>query len=176
MEQGKTFSIHKSKKSLVDRYLDARESLRKNLEETAHRLEVVEVIDGIDFVNDARSDDLLSTRDSFKCINKPIVWIAHAPIHERDYALIEKYLKYKIKSIVAVGVNAEAFLMQIEHLVENAQPATDIDEALRLSKELSEFGDLVLYSPSCRNNGNPDEFVENGNRFKQITRELASES
>lgn len=170
MERSRSFSIHKNKKSLVDRLLTARESLRKSLEETSHRLELAGIVNNVDYVNDARSGDLLSTRDSFKCINKPIIWVAVAPPHERDYALIEKYIRYKIKSIVVYGTNCDDFRKKLEPLVDRLEVGATLDEAIRKAHKLAVDEDVVLYSPSFHTED--DSFVQRGNLFKEIVENL----
>ena len=169
MNQNKSFSIHNSKKSLVDRFLTARKSLVKNLEETSHRVELAAEINGVDFINDARSMDLLSTRDSFKCIVRPIIWIAVAPPHERDYALIEKYLRFKIKSVIVYGTNSDDFETKVKGLVGELKVASSLENAVEISRVISSDGDAVLFSPGCQ--GNNDgflNFVERGNAFKKL--------
>lgn len=172
MSEARNYTIHKSKKSQTDRFLDARESLRKTLEDTTFRLETVRELNGIEFINDARSTDLLSTRDSFKCVLKPIVWLASATPHDRDYALIEKYVKYKIKSIVVYGGNGDDMKNKLGGFVEKFSAARDLREAVSLAFQMSTAGDVVVFSPSCTPTDAYRNFADRGGAFKKYIEDL----
>jgi len=170
-EENKSYSIHKSKKSQVDRIMEARESLRKNLESTAHRLERVLENKGIEYVSDTRSADLLSTRDTFKCTLKPIIWLAGSTAHERDYSLLEKYIKYKIKSIVVYGKGVDDMTKKLKNLVEGMFQETTLEDAVKKSIEIAKRGDVVIFSPSCVLKDEYDDFAQRGLAFKQILKQ-----
>ncbi len=167
-EENKSYSIHKSKKSQVDRIMEARESLRKNLESTAHRLERVLEHEGVEYISDTRSTDLLSTRDTFKCTLKPIIWLAGSTAHDRDYSLLEKYIKYKIKSIVVYGPGAEDMTQKLKNFVEGMFRETSLEAAVKKSGEIAKRGDVVIFSPSCAVKDDYDDFAQRGLAFKQI--------
>lgn len=172
MSEGKTYTIHKSKKSLVDRFMNARESLRRSLEDTSHRLEIVRELKGVEFLNDARSSDLLSTRDSFKCIQKPVIWLSATTPHERDYALIEKYVKYKIKSVVMYGGNGDDMKYKLEHLVEEFSSGRTLRDAVEISYRLASEGDVIAFSPSCVPSDDFRNFADRGSAFIRYVNEL----
>lgn len=172
MTDSKTYTIHKSKKSQTDRFLDARQSLRKNLESTSFRLETVSEMRDIEFINDVRSMDLLSTRDSFKCVLKPIIWIASATPHERDYALLEKYVKYKIKSVVVYGGNGEDMKQKLEQMVDKFVVARDLKDAVGIAYHMAGPGEAVVFSPSCSPNDAYRNFADRGMAFKKYIEEL----
>ncbi len=172
MSEGKTYTIHKSKKSQVDRILDARESLRKSLESTAHRLELLRELEGVEYYNDAKSVDLLSTRDSFKCIMKPIIWIAAATTHDRDYALIEKYVKYKIKHVMVYGIGGDDMRRRLQGMVEGFNTSADLKQAVDAASRAANEGDVVLFSPSCMPSDDYRNFADRGAAFSQYVNAL----
>jgi UDP-N-acetylmuramoylalanine--D-glutamate ligase len=171
MEEGR-YSIHRSKKSQIDKDLNARESLRKNLANTAHRLDSVGEKKGVEFISDTRSVDLLSTRDSFKCIIKPIVWLTAPATYDRDYSLIESYLDQKIKSVVVYGSTADDMRKKIEKWLEHFEVRPTLEGAVLAAYKLAKKGDVVLFSPSCTT---PDEyanFADRGAVFKKIVQSI----
>jgi UDP-N-acetylmuramoylalanine--D-glutamate ligase len=170
-EENKSYSIHKSKKSQVDRIMEARESLRKNLESTAHRLERVLEHDGVEYISDTRSTDLLSTRDTFKCTLKPIIWLAGSTAHDRDYSLLEKYIKYKIKSIVVYGPGAEDMSQKLKNLVESISRESNLEAAVKKASEIAKRGDVIIFSPSCLIKDKYEDFAQRGLAFKQIVKQ-----
>lgn len=172
MASQRTFTIHKSKKSLVDKLMTARQSLIKNLDTMDHRLETVAEIDGATFINDSKSTGILDTRDSLKCINQPIIWIACSTPHDRDYSLIEKYVKYKIKSIVVFGTGGDDIKKSFEDQVEHFVRVANLYEAVAHAKKLSAAGDAVLFSPSCASFDLFTNYVERGNAYKKVVNQL----
>lgn len=173
MSNPRNFTIHKSKKSLVDKLMTARQSLVKNLDTMDHRLETVDVIDGVTYINDSKATGILDTRDSLKCLNKPIIWIACSTPHERDYSLIEKYVKYKIKSIVVFGTGGDDIKNMFEDKVEQFMRVNNMYEAVSQARRLSGSGDVVLFSPSCASFDLFANYVERGNAFKKVVNQLS---
>ena len=55
MSNPRSFTIHKSKKSLVDKLMTARQSLVKDLDTMDHRLETVDEIYGVTYINDSKA-------------------------------------------------------------------------------------------------------------------------
>lgn len=173
MSNPRNFTIHKSKKSLVDKLMTARQSLVKSLDSMDHRLETVQEIDGVTFINDSKSTGILDTRDSLKCINQPIIWIACSTPHERDYSLIDKYVKYKIKSIVVFGTGGDDIKNMFEEKVDNFMRVNNMYEAVSQAGKLAASGDAVLFSPSCASFDLFANYVERGNAFKKVVNQLA---
>lgn len=171
-EEGKSYTIHKSKKSQSDRFMEARASLRKTLEGTSHRLEKVAELNDVEFVSDTRSTDLLSTRDTFKCVLKPIVWLAGTTSHERDYSLLEKYVKYKVKSIILYGGNGEDMRKKLKPFVDGFYIENGLEAAVARAFKESSAGDAVIYSPSCAPVDDYVDFSDRGMAFKRIVQEF----
>lgn len=173
MSTQRSFTIHKSKKSLVDKLMTARKSLVNNLDSTDHRLEEVAVLDGITFINDSKATTILDTRDSMKCMAQPVIWIGCVTPHDRDYSLIEKYVKYKVKSIVLFGSGGDDIQRQFEDRVERLIKVNNLYDAVAQARKLASSGDAVLFSPSCASFGLFANYVERGNAFKKVVDQLA---
>jgi UDP-N-acetylmuramoylalanine--D-glutamate ligase len=172
MSERKTFTIHKSKKSLVDKLLTARQSLVKTLDSTDHRMETVAEINNVEFINDSKATEILDTRDSLKCLMKPIIWVACSTPHDRDYALIEKYVRYKVKSIIVLGSGGDDLKNSFEEKVDKFHKATNLYEAIAMAKKLALPGEVVLFSPSCASYDMFSNYVERGNAFKKVVTQL----
>ncbi len=172
MEDKKTYTIHQSKKSLVDRGHDAPDKLRTLLENTEYRLDTVAEINDVRFVNDSRAIDLLSTRDTLKCLMKPLIWIAAAPAHERDYALIMKHVRYKVKRIVVYGGSADYMKRHLGPLVERFNETADLASAVEQAYKWAVKNDTVVFSPGCLPNDDYRNFVDRGDAFKNMVNAL----
>jgi len=165
--ENKAFTIHRGKQSLADKLLDAREKLINELKSTEHRLEEVEEIDGVLFINDSKATNLITTKDSIRCLKRPVVWIVNSTPHDRDFMLLNKMVEYKVKSIVIMGDSAEDIKRELKPLVDVIIQTQSLKEAIEEANGLASKGDVVLFSPSCPPPADYNNFVEMGNAFKQ---------
>lgn len=172
MKEKKSYTIHKSKKSQSDKSLSAGDNLRRNLERTTYRVDSVATIKEVEYVCDSRAADLLSTRDSFKFLEKPIIWISGKAKHERDYSLIEAYLINKIKGIVIYGVNGEEANTTLTQFVKLVKAKVTLAEAVNEAYKMATKGDVVLYSPSCAVKDDYLNYVDRGKDFIRIVKKI----
>lgn len=172
-EERKTYTIHKSKESQNDRSLSAGQKLRKNLENTPYRVDTVAVYHGVEYVCDTRASDLLATRDTFKYISKPMVWISATTHLERDYSLLEKYVGKKVRAIVTYGHESTDMRRKLEELVEEFKAETTLDTAVQTASVIAKSGDAVVFSPSCKPLDGYTNYFDRGNAFKIIIEQLA---
>lgn len=171
-QEKKSYTIHKSKESQIDRELTARAGLRRNLEKTSHRVDSLGEISGVEFICDTKALDLLATRDTFKYLSKPIVWLSATAVHERDYSLLEKYLEKKVKAVVAYGENCADMQSKISSFVEHFATAMTLEEAVAEANKFASKGDVIVYSPSCVAKDDYVNFLDRGNAFKKIFEDL----
>ncbi|MEM7161058.1 MAG: hypothetical protein AAF487_01335 [Bacteroidota bacterium] len=164
--ENKVFTIHRGKQSLADKLLDAREKLINELKSTEHRLEEVEEIAGVLYINDSKATNLITTKDSIRCLKRPVVWIVNSTAHDRDFMLLNKMVEYKVKSIVVMGENAEDIKRELMPLVDVIIQTQGMKEAIDEAKTLASKGDVILFSPSCPPPPEYNNFVELGNAFK----------
>ncbi len=168
----KSYTIHRSKKSQADKDLAASETLRKNLIELTYRVVSVATISGVEFICDSRSADLLSTRDTFKFIDKPMVWISAKAKHDRDYSLIEEYVEKKVKGIVVYGEPCEDMQQKLEGYVEKFISKPTLAEAIKAAFKIASNSDAVVYSPSCVVDDGFLTYVDRGKEFIRTVKEL----
>ena len=117
-EEKKSYTIHKSKESQIDKELAASAGLRRNLRKRVYRVVSLGDVNGVEFICDTKAVDLFATRDTFKFLVKPMVWLSATASHERDYSLLEKYLDKKGKAIVAYGENCADMQAKLSNFVE----------------------------------------------------------
>lgn len=171
-DKARTYTIHKSKISQSEKDLTARESLRRNLDDTSYRVDTIDTINGVKFICDTRVTDLLSARDTFKYVEEPMVWISGKPKHERDYSLIKIYLVEKLRGIVVYGNTGVDSRNKLSGYVEHFEVKTTLAEAVRAAFDMTNKGDAVVYSPSCKVDDGYLNYVDRGTEFKKIVKEL----
>lgn len=165
--ENKVFTIHRGKQSLSDKLLDAREKLIKELKSTEHRLEEVNEVNGVLYINDSKATNLITTKDSIRCLKRPVVWIVNSTPHDRDFMLLNKMVEYKVKSIVIMGDSADDIKKELKPLVDVIVQTNSLEEALQEANGLASKGDCILFSPSCPPPPEYNNYVELGIAFKQ---------
>jgi len=170
--EGKSYTIHQGKQSQTTASPLAYEKLRRNLDGISYRMETVGVVDGIEFINDTKAVDLLSTRDSFKCLEKPTVWLTTTTPFDRDFALIESLIEESIEAIVVYGIETADMRIKLEDFVEEFTCVIDLREAVKKCFELAKPDRAVIYSPSCVVDDGYLNFVERSRAFQKYITDL----
>ncbi len=144
----KEFTIHKGKKSQVEHFMNARKRMLEELRASQHRLEEVDVLHEVIYVNDSSATSIMATMDSLRCISDPIVWILNATQFDRDFILMSKIVRHKVKGIIVCGLEAQDIRSALEGCVDHFHVTENLEEALLEAKGIATSGDVVLYSPS----------------------------
>jgi len=150
---------------LAEKMIAKRKKDLDHLLDNSHRLQLVATIDGIEYVNDAKSQDLPSSVFSINSIDKPIIWILEAGPYKRDYMDVELDTLKALDSVIVVGQNRSNTVEELFQLVDIVAEANTIKEAVELSKEMAVEGACVLYSPTIPNNNTYGDFESRGNAF-----------
>ncbi len=156
--------------SLEEQLLKARNTTIDEFESVEHRLEFVDEIDGIEYINDSKATDVDSTAYSLDFMKVPVVWIAGASETETDYALFTDLVKEKVKAIVCLGKGKA--LMDIYDEVESFEETETISEAVMIATSLANAGDIILFSPACSGNDKFRNYKERGLQFRKVVEEL----
>ena len=152
---------------LAERMLAKRRRDMDVLLDNSHRLQLVGEFNGVEFVNDAKSQDLLSTAYSLDSISKPIIWILEAGPYQRNFSRLDKDTLNELESVIVVGQNRSNTVEELFQLVDIVAEANTIQEAVELSKEMAYKGSCVLYSPAIPNNNTYGDFESRGEAFIQ---------
>lgn len=168
----RSYTIHKSKISQAEKDLTASEALRRNLEDTPYRIDTISLLKDVEYICDSKSEDLLSTRDTFKYIQKPIVWISAKPKYERDYSLLEVYLENKLRGVVMYGLQGVDSKNKLIEFVKRFEIVTLLEDAVLTARVMAQKGDAVVLSPSCVAYDGYANYVDRGNAFIKIVTEL----
>lgn len=152
-----------------------RESLAESLcdfENSAHKLELVKSIDGIEFINDSRSTNPNSVWFALENMHKPTIWIMSinnlSDISEELLDLVNK----KVKSIVIQGVYNTAIYDFFRGLNKEVHFSMNLEEAVRTAFYSGSAGDVVLFSPGVVSSGMFRTYRERGDLFKNAVSQL----
>ncbi|HRU17377.1 MAG TPA: UDP-N-acetylmuramoyl-L-alanine--D-glutamate ligase [Bacteroidia bacterium] len=131
--QGKHNLYNSMAAGVAARILDIRkESIRESFADfrnAEHRMEFVNTVHGIDFINDSKATNVNSAWFALESMQKPVVWILGGVDKGNEYEMLNDLVKEKVKAIVCMGVDNrkihEAFGKQVQTMVntESAQEA-----------------------------------------------------
>ncbi|PIQ88279.1 MAG: UDP-N-acetylmuramoyl-L-alanine--D-glutamate ligase [Candidatus Omnitrophica bacterium CG11_big_fil_rev_8_21_14_0_20_42_13] len=139
-----------------------------------HRLELVEVLGGVEFINDSKATTVDSCAWALGNIYKPVILIAGGRDKGADFSSIKNLLRRKVKTLILIGEAKEKMKQAYRNSVALIE-AENIQKAVNLAKDISCEGDCVLLSPMCASFDMFRDFEERGEVFKQIVRSFKKE-
>lgn len=148
-----------------------RESL-ENFENLEHRLEFVQKVDGISFINDSKATNVNSTWYALESMKTATVWIAGGQDKGNDYADLLDMVKAKVKAIVCLTKDSSKIRKAFESTVSTIIDVTTAEQAVRVSYELAYEGDTVLLSPACASFDLFENYEDRGRQFKAAVKKL----
>jgi UDP-N-acetylmuramoylalanine--D-glutamate ligase len=143
----------------------------KNLE---HRLEFVASIAGIKYFDNSFSTTPESTALDLESFETPLVQIAGGADKGADFKVLAKTIKLKTDFLILLpGQGSQRIkkeLIKINFPDDKLALAEDMAEAVRLAKQKSVKGGVVLLSTACASFGIFKNYKERGDLFKKYVR------
>ena len=145
-------------------------SALKNFKGVKHRMELIAIKEGVEFYNDSKSTNTASAISAIDSINKPIILILGGSEKGENYIkLFEKIKSSMVKHVVLTGASRYNMLESAGKVgYSNLTLTNDFTTAVKITKLLSDDGDVVLLSPACASFDTFTCFEERGETFKQI--------
>lgn len=174
--QGKHNLYNSMASGIAARVLDIRkETVRESFsdfENIEHRLELVNTVHGIDFINDSKATNVNSTWYALESMQKPVIWIAGGVDKGNDYNMLMDLVKSRVKAIVCLGVDNQKIIDAFKDVIPDIIETKTADEAVRASYKLGKKGDVVLLSPACASFDLFENYEDRGRKFKAAVRSL----
>ena len=143
-----------------------------NFQNAEHRLEFVQKVGGVDYINDSKATNVNSAWYALESMDRPVVWIAGGVDKGNNYADLKNLVKGKVKMIICLGLDNikihQAFQADVD-LIINTSSAK---EAVHVASKMAEQGDVVLLSPACASFDLFDSYEDRGRQFKEAVRHL----
>ncbi|HUN24077.1 MAG TPA: UDP-N-acetylmuramoyl-L-alanine--D-glutamate ligase [Anaerolineales bacterium] len=151
-----------------------------NFHGVAHRLEWVQILQGVRFVNDSIATAPERTLAALPCFDQPLVLLLGGrdkklPWLELAQALLQRASHGKLRAIVLFGEAADliADVFKQAGLHAHCQVVKEFAPAVRQAARLAQTGDVVLLSPGCTSYDQFVDFEARGVAFRQLVQELA---
>lgn len=156
--------------------LDIRkDTIRKALsdfEAVEHRLEYVDTVNGVRYVNDSKATNVNSTWYALESMTTPTVLILGGKDKGNDYSEIDGLVKEKVRAIVCMGADNSKLLEFFGGKVKEIRDTHSMQEAIAACAEIAESGDTVLLSPCCASFDLFTSYEDRGQQFKDCVKSL----
>ena len=143
-----------------------------------HRLELVRELDGVRYYNDSIASSPTRTRACFASFKQKIIVILGGYDKKIAFDDFGADVVRNAKAAVLIGVTAP----KIEQAIRSAagyrtdtpilRQATSLEEAVREARALAAPGDVVVLSPACASFDMFRNFMERGDRFRELVSAL----
>lgn len=143
-----------------------------NFEGAEHRLENVQKVNGVQFINDSKATNVNATFYALECMEQPTVWIVGGVDKGNDYTDLLPLVREKVKAIVCLGEDNEKLKAVFSNVVDMMIETAGAEEAVKVAYKLSQKGDAVLLSPACASFDLFENYEDRGRQFKAAVRTL----
>ncbi len=136
-----------------------------------HRLEFVGEIDGIQYFNDSKGTNVGAVVKSLQTFPGPVILIAGGKDKGGDYSPLKNPIRRRVKHMILIGEARERMAYELR----GAAPITMADSmraAVMKAHDLAKSRDTVLLSPACSSFDMFRDYVERGETFRSLVREL----
>lgn len=150
------------------------DGMRKALSEfkgLAHRCEDVAIVNGVRFIDDSKATTVDACRAALASCDEKVILIAGGRDKGSDFGEIRELITKRAKAVVLIG-EAEAKIREGLKGAVMIHHASDMDEAVSISQEIAESGDIVLLSPMCASFDMYKGYRERGEAFGEAVAKL----
>ncbi len=154
------------------------ESYAKTFGGVEHRIELCREVNGARYYNDSIASSPTRTIAGLKSFPQKVILIAGGYDKHIPFDVLGPEVVTHVKELILTGDTAA----KIRRAVEDAPgfdpsvlpiwEATDLAEAVALAYQAAQPGDVVLMSPACASFDRFRNFMERGDTFKALVREL----
>ena len=139
-----------------------------------HRMEPAGEINGVRFINDSKATNVDSVFYALSSMNAPTVWIAGGLDKGNEYGQLDDVVKHNVKALVCLGADNHKLTDYFRERIPSIHETQDVNEAVRMSLDLAQPGDVVLLSPACASFDLFKGYEDRGRQFKEAVNRVKS--
>ena len=174
----KLFGIHNVENILVSVLASLKNNIPVNYIKNAinnfkgieHRLELVETINNVMYINDSKATSMNAVTSALKSFDKNIILIMGGRNKNIDFAPLSDIINERVKKLILTGEAAEILNDMI--LSDKKIIIKDFTDAFNYVSSLAVSGDIVLLSPGCASFDSFKNYEERGKYFKSLVYKL----
>jgi UDP-N-acetylmuramoylalanine--D-glutamate ligase len=155
---------------------DSMRKTMKSFEPVEHRLEFVSELNGVKFYNDSKAtsvDATVKALEAFADEPGKIVLILGGRGKKAPYLPLAQLIRDKARKLVLIGEDAQTIAGELGEFA-TTEFAGDMKDAVKLSFQTAQPGDIVLLAPACASFDMFDSFEHRGSVFKEEVQSLMS--
>ncbi|MDD2445701.1 MAG: UDP-N-acetylmuramoyl-L-alanine--D-glutamate ligase [Clostridia bacterium] len=135
----------------------------ENFKPLPHRLEFAGEINGVKYINDSKSTNILSTLMALDSIGEDVILLLGGSDKGLDFSPI--FSNHKVKTTICYG----EVVKKIEYVAKktNLIVAKNFNDACDIAFKVAKKNDVVLLSPACASFDEFSSYEERGKRFKE---------
>jgi UDP-N-acetylmuramoylalanine--D-glutamate ligase len=145
-------------------------------ENVAHRLEPVETVHGVQFINDSKATNVDSVFYALNSFDTPIILILGGTDKGNDYTQIEALVRQKVKALICLGADNRKLFSFFNPIVPVLIETRSVQQAVNEAFAQAKVGDTVLLSPACASFDLFKNYEDRGEQFKAAVRQLKVKS
>lgn len=142
-----------------------------NFKGLEHRFETVDVVEGVEYVDDSKGTTVDSTKRALESCDRPVVLIAGGKDKHSDYGYVRQTVKNKVNHLVLIGEAASAIRKALEGAADMHE-AKDMFDAVSIARKLAKNNEIVLLSPMCSSFDMFRDYKERGEVFRKAVKGL----
>lgn len=145
----------------------------RNFKGVPHRLEVVDTIDGVTFVNDSQGTTPFATLRGLEAFEEPLVLIAGGRAKTDNFDELGEAIAKRCKGLIVIGEAAQTIADAARRAgFEQIQFSRTMDDAVRRAFDEAKPHGVVLLSPACASFDMFRSYEHRGNEFKRVVAEI----
>jgi UDP-N-acetylmuramoylalanine--D-glutamate ligase len=138
-----------------------------------HRLETVETLGGVAYVNDSKATNVASAVVGIGSFGRGVHLIAGGSDKGSDYAPLVAPVAAHATAVYLIGETAPALHAALEPSGVPIHDCHDLERALAVAHAAARPGDTVLLSPGCASYDQYRSYEERGDHFRTLVSQLA---
>lgn len=151
---------------------DAIKQVLTTFQGVEHRTQLVGKLKGRKFYNDSKATNILATKSALQAFEDPVILLAGGLDRGNDFDELVPYLK-GAKALILFGQTAKKLQQAGKKAgIQSIYRVDNVEEAVPLSYQISEPGDVILLSPACASWDQYKTFEVRGNIFTQAVHKL----
>ena len=137
-----------------------------------HRLEKVERVRGVDYINDSKATNVNSCWYALKSMKTRTVLILGGKDKGNDYNEIAGLIREKCSGLIFLGLHNEKLHAFFDSFGLPIADVQSMEDAVHAAYRMAKNGETVLLSPCCASFDLFKSYEDRGNQFKECVRKL----
>ncbi|HEX5763467.1 MAG TPA: UDP-N-acetylmuramoyl-L-alanine--D-glutamate ligase [Solirubrobacterales bacterium] len=140
-----------------------------------HRLELVEEIGGVRFVNDSKATNVAAASVGLRAFPGGVHAILGGSEKDEPFAPLVDPVGERCVACYLIGVSADRLATELAAVVDAGVPlrrCADLGDAVRRAADAASPGEVVLLSPACASFDSFENYERRGERFREIVAAL----